>query len=110
MRLSPRKNGLFFDLVNPEILTKKVRISGFSSLFSAIAAFLAHSGKCAESTAIARKREENPEILADLVRKRLTRFLQVTVFKVWPCPEEGGAELICMSHEGFGIQELESIK
>ena len=29
--------------------------------------------KCAESTAIGRKREENPEILTNLMRKRLTR-------------------------------------
>ena len=40
-------------------LANLVRISGFSSLFTAIAL----SGKSAESTAIARKRKENPEIL-----------------------------------------------
>ena len=53
-------------------LTNLVRIPGFSLLFSAIAVFLALSGKkCC--TAIARKREENPEILTKLVRTRLTR-------------------------------------
>ena len=39
--------------------------------------FLALSvAKCAESTAIAKKREENPEILTNLVRKRLSRILE----------------------------------
>ena len=51
-----------------------MRISGFSSLFSAIAVFLSTFVGGYENTAIAEKRAENPEILTDLVRKRLTRF------------------------------------
>ena len=54
-------------------LTKLVRISGFSSLFSAIAVFLYPPTNVLKDTAIAEKREENPEILTNLVRKRLTR-------------------------------------
>ena len=66
--------------VNPFPI-KLVRISGFSSLFSAIAVvFLALSGKCAENTAIAEQRDENPESLTNLVRKRSTRY-------TWPGSE-----------------------
>ena len=66
--VSPTQN-----LVNL-FLIKLVRISGFSSLFSAIAVLLALSGKmCLKNTAIAEKRKENPESLTNLVRKRLTR-------------------------------------
>ena len=54
-------------------LIKLVRIPGFSSLFSAIAVFLHSLARCAENTAIARKREENPEILTNLMRKGLTQ-------------------------------------
>ena len=56
-------------------LMKLVRVSGFSSLFSAITVFLALSGKCTESIAIARKREENPETLTNLIRQRSTRII-----------------------------------
>ena len=55
------------------LLIELVRISGFSFLFSGIAMFLHSLAKCAENTAIAEKREENPEILTNLMRKRLTR-------------------------------------
>ena len=51
-----------------------VRISGFSSLLSAIAVFLSTFVGGYKNTAIAEKREENPEILANLVRKRLRRY------------------------------------
>ena len=69
MKSSPPKFGVYGFFI------KLVRISGFSSLFSAIAVFLALSGKMrAESTAIARKREEKPrKILTSLMRKWLTR-------------------------------------
>ena len=49
-------------------LTKLVRISGFSSLFSAIAVFLSTFVGGYRNTAIAEKREEKPEILTNLVR------------------------------------------
>ena len=55
-------------------LLKLVRISGFSSLFLAIAVLSAHLPESAKNTAIPEKREENPEILTNLMRKRLTRF------------------------------------
>ena len=56
-------------------LTNLVRISGFSSLFSAIAVFLALSGKmCWRKLGSLGKERKNPEILTKLVRKRLTRF------------------------------------
>ena len=55
-------------------LTKLVRISGgFSSLFLAIPVLSAHLPESAKNAAIAKKREENPEILTNLVRRRLTR-------------------------------------
>ena len=54
-------------------LTTLVRISGFSALFSAIALFLSTVVGGYQNTPIAEKREENPEILTNLVRKRLTR-------------------------------------
>ena len=60
------------DLVNL-FLIKLVRISGFSSLFLVITVFSAHLPESAENTAIAERREENPEILTNLMRKRLTR-------------------------------------
>ena len=51
-----------------------MRILGFP-LFSQRSQCFQHSlAKCAENTAIARKREENPEILTNLMRKRLARF------------------------------------
>ena len=58
-------------------LTKLVRISGFSSLLSAIAVFWYLPTSVLKNTAIADKREENPEILTNLVRKRLTRVCSV---------------------------------
>ena len=73
------RSGLF--LVNL-FLTKLVRISGFSSLFSAIAMFLYPLTNVLKNTAIAEKREENPEILTNLVRKRLTRVLPSLSFFV----------------------------
>ena len=51
-----------------------MRISGFSSLFSVIAVFLYPLTNVLKNTAIAEKREENPEILTNLVRQRLARF------------------------------------
>ena len=53
-----------------------MRISGFSSLFAAIAVFLALSAKCADNTAIALKREANPEILTNSMRTRLSRCFE----------------------------------
>ena len=50
-------------------LTKFVRISGLSSLFLAIAVFSAHLPESAKNTAIAEKREENPEVLTNLMSK-----------------------------------------
>ena len=76
-------------------LIKLVRISGFSSLFSAIAVFLAPSGKeCAENTAIARKREEKPEILTNLMRKRLTRLFGKGLKKKRHCAIWGTAAIV----------------
>ena len=60
-RLWPQNNYL----VNL-FLTNLVRISVFLLIFPAIAAFVQQ---------IAGKREENPEIVTKLVRKRLTRYL-----------------------------------
>ena len=55
-------------------LTNLVRISGFSSSFPSDRSTFAHFlPENAKNTAIAEKREENPEILTKLVRKRLTR-------------------------------------
>ena len=55
-------------------LTKLVRISGFSSLFSEIVVFLYPPTDVLKNTAVAEKREEKTEILTNLVGKRLTRF------------------------------------
>ena len=55
-------------------LIKLVRISGFACLFLAIAVLSAHfAPESAKNIAIAEKREENPEIVANLMRERLTR-------------------------------------
>ena len=53
-----------------------MRISGFSSLFLAIAVFFQHIlPESAKNTAIAEKREENPEILTNLMRRGLQKVL-----------------------------------
>ena len=46
-------------------LIKLVRISGFSSLFLAIAVFSAHSARVLKTLRSLRKEEENPEILTN---------------------------------------------
>ena len=75
--LEINSNGLLLSVVLFLVnlfLIKLMRISGFSSLFSAIAVFSAHLPESAKNIAIAEKREENPEILTNLMRKRLTRL------------------------------------
>ena len=75
--MSPSPANLLVNL----LLIKLVRISGFSSLFSAIAEFLSTFVGRYKSTAIAEEREENPEILTNLVRKGLTRKMGRFVFQ-----------------------------
>ena len=62
----PESSRTSLSLVN-FFLIKLVSISGFSSLFSAVA-------KCAESTAIARKRQKNPEILTSLTEAKVNKL------------------------------------
>ena len=79
-----------------------MKISGFSSLFSAIAVFLDPPTNVRKNTAIAEKREAEPEILTDLVRKVnkvLRSYLSPSVFTVrsgpvWP------QDLAILSPEG----------
>ena len=72
-----------------------MRISGFSSLFSAIAVFSAHLPESAKNIAIAEKREENQEILTNLVMKRLTRIAAIATLlsklKTTPTPNKNGS-------------------
>ena len=69
LRLTPSKT---LHLVNLFLL-KLVRISGFLSLFSAIAVLLALTRKMCWKYCDRWEREENPEILTNLRRKRLAR-------------------------------------
>ena len=66
---------IFFNLLVNRFLTNLVRISAFFLIFPAIAAFFfSNLVGGHKNTAIAEKREKNPEILTKLVRKRFTRL------------------------------------